>query len=52
MLLNSNPGEAATMIENIAVIAAGAVITQDVPERALIVGPRSQVVRENVSWQL
>ena len=50
-------GARATILKGVtighgAVIAAGAVITQDVPERALIVGPRSQVVRENVSWQL
>jgi acetyltransferase-like isoleucine patch superfamily enzyme len=35
-----------------AVIAAGAVITRDVPERTLVAGPRAEVVRHDVSWVL
>jgi len=34
-----------------AVIAAGSVVTRDVPPRALVAGNPARVVREGVSWQ-
>jgi acetyltransferase-like isoleucine patch superfamily enzyme len=34
-----------------AVVAAGAVVTDDVPERALVAGNPARVVRERVSWR-
>ncbi|WP_156922300.1 acyltransferase [Cohnella thermotolerans] len=35
-----------------AVVAAGAVVSKDVPARALVAGVPARVVRENVSWTL
>lgn len=34
-----------------AVVAAGSVVTHDVPERALVAGNPAKVIRENVSWK-
>ena len=34
-----------------AVVAAGAVVTQDVPARALVAGNPARVVREDVQWE-
>jgi acetyltransferase-like isoleucine patch superfamily enzyme len=33
-----------------AVVAAGSVVTRDVPSRALVAGNPAQVIREDVSW--
>jgi acetyltransferase-like isoleucine patch superfamily enzyme len=34
-----------------AVVAAGSVVTKDVPARALVAGNPARVIRENVSWK-
>jgi acetyltransferase-like isoleucine patch superfamily enzyme len=34
-----------------AVVAAGSVVSADVPERSIVAGNPARVVRENVSWQ-
>ena len=34
-----------------AVVAAGSIVTKDVPERALVAGNPAKVIRQNVSWK-
>jgi acetyltransferase-like isoleucine patch superfamily enzyme len=36
---------------NGAVVAAGAIVTKDVPERSLVAGVPAKVIRENVEWK-
>jgi acetyltransferase-like isoleucine patch superfamily enzyme len=38
-------------IGNGAVVAAGAIVTKDVPERSLVAGVPAKVIRENVEWK-
>jgi acetyltransferase-like isoleucine patch superfamily enzyme len=38
-------------IGNGAVIAAGSIVTKDVPEKCLVAGVPAKVIREHVEWQ-
>lgn len=39
-------------IGNGSIIAAGAIVTKDVPENSLIAGIPAKVIKENISWEL
>ena len=34
-----------------AIVAAGAVVTKDVPERCMVAGIPAKVIKENVEWK-
>jgi acetyltransferase-like isoleucine patch superfamily enzyme len=38
-------------IESAAVVAAGAVVTTNVPKNALVGGVPARVIKENISWE-
>ena len=38
-------------IGNGAVVAAGSIVTKDVPAKCLVAGVPAKVIRENVEWQ-
>jgi acetyltransferase-like isoleucine patch superfamily enzyme len=38
-------------IDDGAIIAAGSIVTKDVPARCLVAGVPAKVVRENVQWK-
>jgi len=39
-------------IGNGAVVAAGSVVTHDVPEKALVAGSPAKIIKENVEWKI
>ena len=49
-------GTKATILKGVkicdgAVIAAGAVVTKDVPAKCLVAGVPAKIVKENISWE-